>query len=73
MLGIKMNAWSWIIVGGTIMTLGGIMVGYGWHIMPKKGRLPENRKHCQGNRGCIRFSRPTRKIKVSNESELSKE
>jgi hypothetical protein len=44
MLGIKMNAWSWIIVGGIIVAVGGVMVGYGWHIMPKKGKLPEDRK-----------------------------
>ncbi len=44
MLGIKMSAWGWIIFGAIAMTIGGIMIGYGWHIMPKKSNLVENRK-----------------------------
>jgi hypothetical protein len=44
MLGIKMSAWSWIIFGGMIATIGGVMVGYGWHIMPKKSKLPEDKQ-----------------------------
>ena len=32
---IKMNAaWAYIIVGGVLIVTGGIMAGYGWHIMP---------------------------------------
>lgn len=28
------TAWIYIIVGGALIVTGGIMAGYGWHIMP---------------------------------------
>jgi len=31
-----MSAWAYIIVGGILIVIGGIMAGYGWHIMPKE-------------------------------------
>ncbi len=34
-----MNAWSYIIVGGVLIVGGGILAGYGWHIMPKSASL----------------------------------
>lgn len=30
-----MTAWSYIIIGGCLILIGGIAASYGWHIMPK--------------------------------------
>jgi hypothetical protein len=30
------NAWAWIIIGGFLVVIGTIMLGYGWHKMPEK-------------------------------------
>lgn len=34
-----MNAWSWIIIGGFLLVIGTIMLGYGWHKMPEKNSV----------------------------------
>ncbi len=31
-----MHAWAYIIIGGLLILLGGVLAGYGWHIMPNK-------------------------------------
>jgi hypothetical protein len=30
-----MNAWSYVIIGAILIVVGTIIIGYGWHIMPK--------------------------------------
>lgn len=40
-----MSAWAYILLGGILIVIGGIMAGYGWHIMPKENKkIPENYK-----------------------------
>ncbi len=40
-----MGAWIYIISGGILILVGGVLAGYDWHIMPRQGSQTERSAH----------------------------